>query len=44
MFINEVHTELSEARAATFVVAASRSTFRGEKSLTLYGHDFEVEE
>ncbi|MCX6104394.1 MAG: DHHA1 domain-containing protein [Proteobacteria bacterium] len=44
MFFNEVHTELTEARAATFIVAASRSTFRGEKSLTLYGHDFEVEE
>ncbi len=43
MFFNEVHLELQGARRATFVVSAARNTFRGQESLVLYGHDFEVD-
>jgi single-stranded-DNA-specific exonuclease len=42
MFFNEVHEELKDASEATFVVSAGRSTFAGETTLTLYGHDFDL--
>ena len=42
MFFNEVMRELQGARRARFIVAAARNTFRGQKSLVLYGHDFEL--
>lgn len=40
MFFNEVHRDLVGARRASFIVSASRNTFRGETSLALFGHDF----
>jgi len=43
MFFNEVHEDLKDVTEATFVVSAGRSTFGGETSLTLYGHDFALE-
>ena len=43
MFFNEAHKELQGARRASFVVSASRNTFRGQTSLMLFGHDFELE-
>lgn len=42
MFFNEVHEELLEAPRARFVVSASRNTFRGQTSLSLTGHDWEI--
>lgn len=43
MFFNEVHRELEGARQASFVVSVGRNTYRGETSLVLYGHDFQLE-
>ncbi len=42
MFFNEAHRELQGASAASFVVSASRNTFRGVTTLSLTGHDFEL--
>lgn len=42
MFFNEVHNELLSAKRADFIVSASRNVFRGQASLQLMGHDFEI--
>jgi single-stranded-DNA-specific exonuclease len=42
MFFNEAHRELEGAKRASFVVSASRSSFRGQTSLMLFGHDFDL--
>lgn len=42
MFFNEVHKDLLSAKRGRFVISCGRSTWRGETSLTLYGHDFEL--
>ena len=42
MFFQSVYPELVQAKKARFVVSASRNTFRGNESLSLLGHDFEV--
>lgn len=43
LFFNEVHKELEHAKAASFIVTASRNHFNGSVSLSLMGHDFELE-
>jgi len=42
MFFNEVHAELTTAKSAKLIVSVSRSTYRGETSLMLMGHDFRL--
>jgi single-stranded-DNA-specific exonuclease len=42
MFFNEAHRELEGAKRAKFVVSASRNSFRGQTSLMLFGHDFDL--
>ena len=42
MFFNEVHDELKNVKHASFVVSATRNSFRGETSLSLMGHDFSI--
>ncbi len=42
MFFNEAHRDLEGAKRARIVVSASRNSFRGQTSLMMYGHDFEL--
>jgi single-stranded-DNA-specific exonuclease len=42
MFFNEVHQDLQGAQRGRFVISVGRSTWRGETSLALYGHDYEL--
>jgi single-stranded-DNA-specific exonuclease len=42
LFFNAVYPSLLEAKRARFVVTASRSTFKGQTSLSLFGSDFAV--
>jgi single-stranded-DNA-specific exonuclease len=42
MFFNGVHQELVGQQRADFVVSVSRNTFRGQTSLMMMGHDFQV--
>lgn len=42
MFFNDVHKELEGRKTADFVVSVSRNTFRGQTSLMLMGHDFQL--
>ncbi|MCB0405575.1 MAG: DHH family phosphoesterase [Bdellovibrionales bacterium] len=42
LFFNEVFDVFESATRARFVVSASRNEFRGQVSLSLMGHDYEV--
>lgn len=42
LFFNEVHTELEGAKRVRLLVSAGRNSFRGQTTLALYGHDFEL--
>ena len=42
MFFNEVFQEFSQISKASFIVSASRNTFRGRQQLSLMGHDWEL--